>query len=320
VAANILEIHGLKTYFFTHRGVVMAVDDINLEVKPGENFGLVGESGCGKSVTGLSILRMIDPPGRIMGGEILFEGENLLEKSESEMESIRGRRISMILQDPLTALNPMFTIGYQIAETLIQHFGLEAKAARDRAIDIMTRVGIPSAEERFSDYPHHFSGGMRQRIVIAAAIACSPSLLIADEPTTNLDVTIQAQILELLKELRTLGMSTILIAHHLGLVREMCDRIAVMYAGQIVEIADISRLRGHMRHPYTIGLLKCIPQRGHMSSRLPTISGTVPDLIDIAEGCRFSNRCPQALRECAHNKPGLLEIEPGHFVACHGLE
>lgn len=317
-AANILEVQDLRTYFFTRRGVVKAIDGVTFNVKQNETLGLVGESGCGKSVTALSIMRTVDYPGRIVGGKILLNGESLLEKSSDEMVNVRGRLVSMVMQDPMTALNPVYTVEEQMVESFTKHQSLTRREARQRAIETLDTVGIPSPEDRILDYPHRFSGGMRQRIVIAIALSCSPLLLIADEPTTNLDVTVQAEILRLMRDLKAKsGMSILFITHHFGLVAEMCERVAVMYAGEIVEHADTLSLFNEPLHPYTIGLLSCIPERESQRSRLPTIAGTVPDLINVPAGCRFSPRCASATKRCFEERPPLIEARPNHFVACH---
>jgi oligopeptide/dipeptide ABC transporter ATP-binding protein len=315
----LLEVRGLKTYFFLERGIVKAVDGINFTIHKGRTLGLVGESGCGKSVTALSIMRLVpSPPGKIIAGEVYFEGENLLALSDDEIRKIRGARIAMIFQDPTAALNPVYTIGEQIAEAIQLHQGLSKKEAYERAAEMLGLVGIPSAHERIHDYPHQFSGGMRQRAMIAMALSCRPSLLIADEATTNLDVTIQAQILELMRRLKkTFDSSILLITHDLGIVAEMCDDVAIMYAGDIVEYADSMSLFYNTRHPYTLGLLRCIPSRNRGVERLHSIEGTIPDLISPPQGCKFHPRCPMAVELCKREKPQLVEVEPGHFVACY---
>jgi len=313
----ILRTVGLKTYFFMKRGVIQAVDDVNLEVKKGYIHGLVGESGCGKSVTALSIMRLVSYPGKIVEGEVIYKGKDLLKLSNEEMRRIRGKEIAMIFQDPTSALNPCFTVGDQIMEPILLHEGLSKKEAKEKAIELMTLVGIPSASERLEEYPHQFSGGMRQRVMIAIALSCNPSLLIADEPTTNLDVTIQAQILDLMKTLnKKLGNSILLITHDMGIVAEMCQEVSVMYAGKIVESADIISLFYETAHPYTLGLLDCIP-RGRRKRKLRPIRGSVPDLINPPPGCRFYSRCDYATEICSVNEPKLRAISPNHFVACH---
>jgi len=313
-----LDIQDLTTHYVTLRGPVRAVDEVSFQVDKGEMMGLAGESGCGKSVTALSIMRTVDYPGRIVGGKILLNGENLLGKSSDEMVNIRGRLVSMVMQDPMTALDPVYTIEDQMVEGLTKHQGLTKREARHRAIQTLEAVGIPSPEDRILDYPHRFSGGMRQRIVIAIALSCNPLVLIADEPTTNLDVTVQAEILRLMRDLKAKsGMSILFITHHFGLVAEMCERVAVMYAGEIVEHADTASLFDEPLHPYTIGLLSCIPERESERSRLPTIAGTVPDLINVPVGCKFSPRCVSAAKRCFEERPPLIEARPGHFVTCY---
>ena len=317
----LLEIRGLKTYFFTREGVVHAVDGVDLDVRRGEVLGLVGESGCGKSVTSMSILRLVGEPGRIVEGEIRFKGEDLTTKSMSEMRDIRGDQISMIFQQPNASLNPVFTAGVQIAEVFEIHEGLKRKIGLERAVDALRRVGIPEPALRASAYPHQLSGGMAQRVMIAMALASGPDLLIADEPTTALDVTIQAQILELISELQEqLGMSVVLITHDLGVVAETADRVAVMYAGQIVEQAPTIDLFDEPKHPYTIGLLGSIPVAGARRERLEVIPGQVPNLIDVPVGCRFAPRCQARIDNnltiCTERMPDLIEVAPGHSVRC----
>jgi len=314
----LLEVKDLRTHFFTERGVLKAVDGVSFSVGEKETFGLVGESGCGKTVTSLSIMRRVPYPGKITGGEIRFMGENLLEKTDLEMRRIRGKEIAYIMQDPLTALDPVFRIGMQLDETVAAHLGLGSGEARERTLSLLDKVGIPSAKERVKDYQHQFSGGMRQRIVISIALSCNPKLLIADEPTTNLDVTIQAQILGLIKQMNTeFGTSMILITHHLGLVAETVDRVGVMYAGDLVELADTKSLFNDTKHPYTLGLLKCIPRKEYRGVRLPTIGGTLPNLVDPPMGCKFHSRCPFVTDECLREKPRLEKVGREHEVACH---
>lgn len=325
----LLDIKNLKTYFFTGRGVVKAVDGVSLSIERGEAVGIVGESGCGKSVTALSVLRLIPkPPGKIVGGEILLEGENgsapidLAKISERDIRDIRGRRIAMIFQEPMTALNPVFTVGNQILESLLAHKKYNKNDAFNRAIELLKLVGIPAPDERMKSYPHELSGGMRQRVMIAMGLALDPEILIADEPTTALDVTIQAQILELLAELKErLGMSLILITHDMGVVAETAKKVAVMYCGRVVEQALAEELFANPLHPYTQGLLKAIPPmiKQPAGTRLPTISGKVPDLIDIPKGCLFRDRCPKAAADCAESEPALEEAAPGHFVRCYHI-
>ena len=317
----LLEVKSLKTYFFTEDGTVRAVDGVDFDVYPGEVVGLVGESGCGKSVTSLSIMRLIAKPGKVMEGEILLDGKNLLDLSEKEMTQVRGNRISMIFQQPQTALNPVFKVGDQIAEVLSIHQNFGKEAGYKRAIEMLTLVGIPDAERRVEAYPHELSGGMAQRVMIAMALACLPELLIADEPTTALDVTIQAQILDLIREMRkNLGTSVILITHDLGVVAEMCERVAVMYAGEIVEQAEVQDLFDKPLHPYTHGLIGSIPILGQIKDRLEVIPGSVPNLVNLPPGCRFAPRChariEHGLSICTETKPDLIEARDNHFVRC----
>ena len=316
---ELLRVKDLKTYFFTHDGTVKAVDGINLKVSKGETLGLVGESGCGKSVTALSIMRLIpSPPGKIVGGEIHFEGKNLLELNEKEMRKIRGRKISMIFQEPMTSLDPMFTIGDEIAEVIRLHQGLKKDEARKKAIESLKTVGMPDPEKRINEYPHELSGGMRQRAMIAMALSCNPTLLIADEPTTALDVTIQAQILRLIDELRKkFGTSVLLITHDLGVIAETCDNVAVMYAGHIVEHTDANTLFRNPLHPYTKGLMKSIPRLDVDTKRLEIIKGLVPTLLDMPSGCPFHPRCNFCSEGCTKELPKLIEVEKNHLVRCH---
>jgi len=314
----LLEVRSLTTQFFTEDGVVRAVEDVNFEIHPGEILSLVGESGCGKSVTGLSLLRLIPiPPGKIMSGELLFEGRDLLGLEEREMERVRGNDISMIFQEPMTSLNPVFTIGNQIMEALQLHQNLDKKEARRRAIEMLDRVKIPSPEVRIDSYPHQLSGGMRQRAMIAMALSCQPKLLIADEPTTALDVTIQAQVLRLLKEIQgEMGMAVMLITHDLGVVSEIADRVAVMYAGRIVESGPIEAIFGEMRHPYTRGLLESIPQLEEKKKRLNAIPGQVPNPMDLPTGCKFHPRCHLMIDDCKREEPPLFQVNGNHFSRC----
>jgi oligopeptide/dipeptide ABC transporter ATP-binding protein len=317
----LLEVKNLKTYFYTEDGVVRAVDGVNFEVYPGEVLGLVGESGCGKSVTSLSIMRLISKPGRVDAGEILLDGENLLDLPESEMIKVRGNRISMIFQQPQTALNPVFKVGDQLAEVLDVHQDLGKEAGWKRAVALLKMVGVPDPERRAEAYPHELSGGMAQRVMIAMALACVPELLVADEPTTALDVTIQAQILDLMRDLRReMGTAVILITHDLGVVAEMADRVAVMYAGEIVEQTDVNSLFDEPLHPYTQGLIGSIPVLGQLKERLAVIPGSVPNLVNLPEGCRFAPRCQgrfkYSLNICTEIKPELEEVKPGHQVRC----
>jgi len=315
---SLLEIRDLKTYFYTEEGVVKAVDGVSFSIGKGETLGIVGESGCGKSVTSLSIMRLIaNPPGRNMGGEIIFEGMDLLKKTEAEMRMIRGNLISMIFQEPMTSLDPVFTIGNQIMEAIMLHQNLKWAQARAKTIDMLKLVGIPSPERRTDEYPHQMSGGMRQRAMIAMALSCRPKLLIADEPTTALDVTIQAQILNLMKQLKEeLGMAIILITHNLGVVAEFCKKIIVMYAGKVVEAADALTIFKNPRHPYTLGLLGSIPKLHEDRERLQIIEGEVPDPLGLPTGCRFYPRCPNVRGICRKKEPELMEIKPGHRVMC----
>ncbi|MBM4346695.1 MAG: ABC transporter ATP-binding protein [Deltaproteobacteria bacterium] len=314
----LLEIRSLTTWFFTEDGVVRAVEDVSLEIFPGEIVSIVGESGCGKSVTGLSLLRLIPiPPGKILKGELLFEGRDLLGLEEREMEKVRGNDISMIFQEPMTSLNPVFTIGNQIIEALQLHQNLDKKEARAKAIEILDRVRIPSPEVRIDSYPHQLSGGMRQRAMIAMALSCQPRLLIADEPTTALDVTIQAQVLRLLKEIqREMGMAVMLITHDLGVVSEIADRVAVMYAGRIVESGPIEAIFGGMRHPYTRGLLESIPHLDEKRKRLNAIPGQVPNPMSLPGGCKFHPRCHLMIDDCRKEEPPLFQVNGNHFSRC----
>ena len=314
----LLDVRSLSTYFITEEGVVRAVENVSFEIQPGEILSLVGESGCGKSVTGLSILRLLPiPPGRIASGEILFDGKNLLQLEEKEMERVRGNEISMIFQEPMTSLNPVFTIGDQIVEAILLHQGLDKGEARKRTIEMLDRVKIPDPESRIDAYPHQLSGGMRQRAMIAMALSCQPKLLIADEPTTALDVTIQAQVLRLLKEIqREMGMAVMLITHDLGVVAEIADRVAVMYAGRIVEVASIEAIFGQMRHPYTKGLLHSIPQLQEKRTRLNAIPGQVPNPLNLPVGCKFHPRCYLMIEDCKKEEPPLIQVNGDHFSRC----
>jgi peptide/nickel transport system ATP-binding protein/oligopeptide transport system ATP-binding protein len=316
--APVLAVRDLRTQFVTEDGVVRAVDGVSFEVMPGETLGIVGESGCGKSVTSLSILRLIpDPPGKIVGGEILFKGTNLLDLPDDTMRKIRGNDISMIFQEPMTSLNPVYTCGDQIMEAVILHQKVGKAEARTRAIEMLRLVGIPSPEQRVDEYPHQLSGGMRQRVMIAMALSCQPEVLIADEPTTALDVTIQAQILELLNRLqKEMGMAILLITHDLGVVAETCNRVAVMYAGQIVEYAHVEEIFAQPRMPYTAGLLGSIPKLGETHERLRVIPGNVPNPSEFPAGCKFHPRCPVAIDRCSVENPPLEEIRPAHWTRC----
>ena len=321
-AELLLDVRDLCTVFHGEEGTARAVDGVSFRIHAGETLGLVGESGCGKSVTALSILRLIpDPPGEITGGEVRFDGHDLLALPEREMRAIRGDEIAMIFQEPTTALNPVFTVGEQIMEVVRLHQGLDKSAAARRAVQMLERVGIPSPEERVGEYPHQLSGGMRQRVMIAMAMSCDPRLLIADEPTTALDVTVQAQILELIDQLQERsGMSVLLITHDLGVVAERADAVAVMYAGKVVEYADVLALYDAPRHPYTVGLFASLPDLTRPDRRLPAIPGSVPDPFHFPSGCRYRPRCPRADERCATEEPPLVELGAGdslHRVACH---
>ncbi|MXV60792.1 ATP-binding cassette domain-containing protein [Natronorubrum sp. JWXQ-INN-674] len=313
---TLLEVNDLTVKFYTQDGVVTAVDNLSYQIESGEKFGVVGESGAGKSVTALSLMRLIDSPGQIESGEILFKGEDLLEMSEEEVRNIRGNEIAMIFQDAQTALNPVYTVGEQIAEAIRHHLGHDEAEARERTIQLLDRVGIPEAETRFSDYPHEFSGGMQQRAVIAMALSCDPDLLLCDEPTTALDVTIEAQILEELEELADDFDTAIqLITHDLGVVAEVCDRVMVMYGGKPVEKAPVEELYYDPKHPYTVGLMSSIPRVGDDRDRLQTIPGTMPDLVELPPGCSFHPRCPYAEESCTRKEPPLLDPETGEEAA-----
>ncbi len=320
----LLEVCGLRTRFALEEGPVLAVEDVSFSVPPGGTLGVVGESGCGKSVTALSIMRLVpEPPGRVVGGEIRFKGRDLLALPEAEMRRVRGHHISMVFQEPMTALNPVYTVGEQIGEAVRLHQGLDRRQAKARAVEMLRQVGIPAPEQRVDAYPHQLSGGMRQRVVIAMALACDPELLIADEPTTALDVTIQAQILELLAKLRAeRGMAVVLITHDLGVVAESCDAVVVMYAGRVVEQAPVRALFRQPAHPYTAGLLRSIPSfheaRGEGERpRLKAIPGMVPSLRHLPTGCRFRERCERALEVCARVDPPLAPQRDGQLAACH---
>ena len=324
--APLLEVRDLACEFDTEAGRVRAVDGVSFSVAPGRTLGIVGESGCGKSVTALSIIQLLPRPmARVAGGSVLFEGVDLVTADAAHLHSVRGNRIGMIFQEPMTALNPVHRVGRQIAESLVLHRGLDQRAALGAAVELLRRVGIPSPEVRVTEYPHQLSGGMRQRVMIAIALACDPALLIADEPTTALDVTIQAQILELIESLqRDTGMAVILITHDLGVIAETCDEVAVMYAGRIAEQAPVEALFAAPRHPYTRGLLASIPQlETPRKARLPTIEGQVPGLQDMPAGCRFAGRCPLRTELCDREQPPLVDVGRGaiaHRVACHHHE
>jgi oligopeptide/dipeptide ABC transporter ATP-binding protein len=319
--ADLLQVRNLQTSFFTPEGEVRAIDGVSFEIGEGKTLGLVGESGCGKSVTSLSIMRLIpSPPGKIVGGEILYRDRDLLKLNNEEMRKIRGNEISMIFQEPMTSLNPVFTVGNQIGEAIRLHQGLGKKATREKTIQMLRLVKIADPESRVDAYPHQLSGGMRQRVMIAMALSCNPSLLIADEPTTALDVTIQAQILELMKELQQKigGMALLLITHDLGVVAEQADNVAIMYGGKIVERSNTRTIFTRPFHPYTVGLLNSLPGAGALKKkRLDAIPGVVPSPLNLPSGCHFRDRCPKAAELCAQTEPQLVEKEPGHMVACH---
>ena len=315
---KILEVKHLKTYFHTDAGLSKAVNDVSFSVEKGKTLGIVGESGCGKSITSLSIMGLVEiPPGKIAGGEIIFEGEDLLKKNEEEMSKIRGKKIAMIFQEPMTSLNPVFTIGQQITEALMLHEKLTKKEARERGIEMLKMVKIPLAEKRFDEYPHQLSGGMRQRVMIAMALCCNPDLLICDEPTTALDVTIQAQILDLINELKEkTGTSVMMITHDLGVIAEVADDVMVMYAGKVVEHATCDQIFERPMHPYTYGLINCIPKLDDDDTkRLSVIEGMVPSFDDMPKGCAFCPRCPEAMDICREKMPKLAEAE-GRRVRC----
>ncbi|HXQ24037.1 MAG TPA: ABC transporter ATP-binding protein [Candidatus Acidoferrales bacterium] len=314
----LLDVRDLRTSFFTPQGEARAVDGVSFSVDSGRTLGLVGESGCGKTMTALSILRLVPPSGRIVGGEIIFDGRNVLTLSDPDMRRIRGNAIAMIFQEPMSSLNPVFTVGNQIAEAVRLHQGLSRRAARDKAIEMLKLVEISEAERRVDEYPHQLSGGMRQRVMIAMALSCHPRLLIADEPTTALDVTIQAQILDLLAGLQQrLGMALILVTHDLGVVAERANEVAIMYAGRIVERAPVEAIFAHPRHPYTRGLLRSIPKVGAARTRrLEAIPGLVPDLASLPSGCHFRDRCTRAIARCTAIDPPLEELAPAHWAAC----
>jgi peptide/nickel transport system ATP-binding protein len=321
---KLFEIRGLKTQFNTEAGVAVAVDGLNFDIYEGEVLGIVGESGSGKSVTALSMVRLIpNPPGEIVEGTVIYRGRDLLQLSYDELHKIRGKEIAMIFQEPMTSLNPVFTVGYQIEEILKLHENLTKQQVRAKAVEMLDLVGIPDAAKRLGDYPHQFSGGMRQRAMIAMALACNPALLIADEPTTALDVTIQAQILELMLEMkrRRKEAAVMLITHDLAVVAETCERVIVMYGGSIQEVAPVEELFASPEHPYTIGLLNSLPRPDRdRQDRLSTIRGMVPSILDMPKGCNFCTRCDEAIERCATDEPPLREIKHGHFVRCHLME
>jgi len=317
---DLLQVSNLKTHFITKAGTVKAVDGVSFNVKKGQTLGIVGESGSGKTITVMSIMRLIpQPPGKIVAGEVVFQGEDLLKKTEKEMRKIRGNEISMIFQDPMTSLNPVMTVGQQIMEAVLFHQRVTKKVAKQKALEVLIKVGIPEPEQRLAEYPHQFSGGMQQRVMIAMALACSPKLLIADEPTTALDVTIQAQILELMNELQQdFNTSVIMITHDLGVVAEVCEEVLVMYAGKPVEKTSVDKLFESPKHPYTLGLLRSLPKLGEaQKERLIPIEGNPPDLHCLPPGCNFAERCDKKSETCLLDKPKFREIEPGHWVSCH---
>ena len=316
--ANLLEVKNLSTYFFTPEGVVKAVNDITYDLEEGEILGLVGESGCGKSVSALSLMRLISQPGRNVAGEVMFNGTDLLSKTETEMRSIRGKDMAMIFQEPMTSLNPVLTIGLQLTESIMLHLGLDKDAATERAGELLLTVGIPEGNNRLDDYPHQFSGGMRQRVMIAMALSCEPKMLIADEPTTALDVTIQAQILELVQRLcKDNGVAVLVITHNLGVVARYADRVNVMYAGKIVERGTAQDIYHNPKHPYTIGLLASVPRLDEaIKATLEPIEGLPPDLIELPIGCSFRARCKFAIDKCATEVPPLVQVGEGHTAAC----
>lgn len=315
---NILEIKGLKTQFFTKRGVVPAVDGIDIAVPAGKIVGIVGESGCGKSVTAMSIMQLVQRPGRIVEGSILLDGDELVGKTPAQINDIRGDKIAMIFQEPMTSLNPVYTVGKQVSEAILLHQKVTREEAKRRTIEAFREVGIPEPDKRYSSYPHQLSGGLRQRVMIAMALVCNLRLMIADEPTTALDVTIEAQILHLMRELQKKnGTSIIMITHNLGVVAELCDIVYVMYAGKVMETATVYDLFDAPLHPYTYGLLNSIPKTALTRERLYTIRGMVPNLLDLPKGCRFCPRCDRAMKICTEREPELAEVAAGHFVRCH---
>lgn len=314
---SIFEIRGLKTQFFTSKGIVPAVDGVDITVRKGEAVGLVGESGCGKSMTAMSVMQLLKKPGRVVDGTIKLNGEDLLKMNKREINDIRGNRISMIFQEPMTALNPVYTIGKQAMEALMIHQKISKEEAKAKVIDMFAKVGIPEPEKRFSVYPHQLSGGLRQRVMIAMAMICNPELMIADEPTTALDVTIEAQILYLMNQLqKEVGTAIIMITHNLGVVAESCDYVYVMYAGKIMEEAPVKELFKNPLHPYTFGLMNSIPKMTEVKTHLYTIKGMVPNLLNLPQGCRFCPRCDKAMKICTMYQPDLYELEDGHKVRC----
>ena len=318
MSEKLLEVKNLKTYFYTDEGVVKSVDDVSFDVEKGKTLGIVGESGCGKSITSLSIMQLVEtPPGKIVGGEIIYQGENLLEKNKDQMRKIRGGEIAMIFQEPMTSLNPVFTVGKQIMEALRLHTDLDKEKAKERAIEMLKLVKIPLPEKRFNEYPHQLSGGMRQRVMIAMALSCNPKLLICDEPTTALDVTIQAQILDLINELKEkLGTSVMMITHDLGVIAEVADDVMVMYAGKVVEYGSADDIFESPKHPYTSGLMNCIPKlTDEDHTRLDVIKGMVPSFDQMPKGCAFCRRCSEAKDICRERMPELMDVN-GHKVRC----
>ncbi len=322
MAEPLLSVRNLSTSFFTSEGVVQAVNDVSYDVMPGETLGLVGESGSGKSVSALSLLRLIpNPPGKIVNGEVWFDGEELMSVDDSRMREIRGNEIAMVFQEPMTSLNPVLTIGRQLTEAIELHMGMNRNQANERAVELLNMVGIPAAEQRLFDFPHQFSGGMRQRVMIAMALSCDPKLLLADEPTTALDVTIQAQVLEVMARLsRELGTAVIVITHNLGVVARYADRVNVMYGGRIVESGTAAEIYARPKHAYTLGLLESVPRLDARTGRLIPIEGTPPDLTNMPEGCSFAPRCRFATDQCVTERPVLLEFAPDHTVACWNSE
>ncbi len=316
-----LKIEHLKTQFETRKGIVPAVDDVSIEIPKGKIVGLVGESGCGKSMTAMSIMQLVRKPGKIVDGKILLNGKNLLEATPAEMRDVRGNEISMIFQEPMTALNPVYTVGRQAREAILLHQKMSREEAKARVIEIFRQIGIPEPEKRYNAFPHQLSGGLRQRVMIGMAMVCEPQLLIADEPTTALDVTIEAQILRLMKRLRDeKGTSILMITHNMGVVAQMCDYVYVMYAGKVMEQAETFELFRNTRHPYTQGLLKSIPRMNSQVERLYSIRGVVPNLLRLPAGCSFCTRCDKADERCRQERPDFYQVSPGHFVRCHGAE